>query len=140
MSEKEKFDILLSIIRLECSVKLFYKENRKKLPYSLSRYQGEAKTLHGECDFFNKKIIQHLIPDMSEDEWSEATSSLLHEYGHCMNYEPKERQAWKNAEKWIDKKFPILKPKRFAEIMKCDLEFYKNIKDNPKFSEFNLQY
>lgn len=138
MTEQEKFNLLLAIIRLTCTVKLIYRNSRDLDRPNL--YNGYEKLLRGECIYDENKIYQYLIPDMNEEEWSEASSSLLHEYGHCMKYEPHEKQAWTNAKKWVEKNFQILKPKLFDKVMKDDLEIYKQMTKKKYVFSLGYQY
>jgi hypothetical protein len=126
ISEKEKFYLLLEIIRKTFSVRV------KERLYRMTPDVGKPGKIHnaidGYCNYIDGIINMTLIPDMTEEEWSEAGAVLLHEMGHCINMTTSETKAWKNAEKWL-KNLPALYPLRFEEIRKHDLELYKIAKD-----------
>lgn len=137
VSEKKKFNFFLKTIRKKFKVTLYVKEfTGETIKRRISNeffYDEIRKPIDGYCYLHTQKIYIQITPIMSEDDWSEATSVLLHEYGHCITTEESERKAWKNAEKWVDKNYAELKPRRFEEIKKIDLGFYLGFQKQNKF-------
>lgn len=137
ISEKEKFDLLVEIIRKTFSVRI--KERLYRMTPDIGKIGKVRNAIDGECLHIDGIIFITLIPNMTEEEWSEAAAVLLHEMGHCINMTINERKAWKNAEKWL-KKLPALYPLRFEEIREHDLDLYKVAKEVGNPGNLVFQY
>ncbi len=131
LSEKNKFDMLLAVVRhggMQVRIKI------RELPK-----RSDRKEIDGAAWYTENKIFLALPPVMNENQWSEAASVLAHEYGHCVGYCESERGAWKNADRLL-KNFPLLVPRLYAVIKICDLEAYKQIKTGGEVTRMPFKY
>ncbi len=128
LTEQDKFRFLLKIIRQYCKVSVRKREyvartfTQQIVPGCF--LHGKKHPIDGYSYISDQKITLVIMPEMTEGDWSEAAAILLHEFGHCYNYQESERKAWRDAEKWVDKNYAEFKPRRFGEIKKHDLDIY----------------
>lgn len=124
-TEQEKYNILLSIIKDAIGFKV-----RTTVRTKPSKTRQE---IDGSTDIHNQSILITLKENMVEDDWSEAASVLLHEYGHAENYTLSETEAWKNADRLIAK-FSWLSPWAYDDIKARDLAIYRAMYARPRRS------